>query len=110
MTKSLSKSKSTQKTPARPAATPSKTPSAKAATGALAGYLILARGKPLRLVAGEGIPKGGVLERGDQATLFKRLNGAQAAVRRTESLNRDQPKGLQGDQCEIIRLDQPPSR
>lgn len=74
----------------------------------LAGYLVLANGKPLALTTAEGSPKGGVLERSDRATLFARLNAAQAALKRTAKHHEGKPKALKTEACIIVRADQPP--
>lgn len=84
-------------------------PPPKARTGPLAGYLILARGKPLALSSGDASPKGGVLALSDQGTLFARLNAAQAALRRTSKHHEGKAKALNTDSCVIVRVDHPPA-
>ena len=89
----------------------SATKSAKPLATSLAGYLVLASGKPLALSTAEGSPKGGVLERRDRATLFARLNAgqaAQAALKRTAKHNEGKPKALNAEACVMVRVDQPP--
>lgn len=102
------------KTPAKkskptPAAKPATARVAKSRATPLAGYLVLARGKPLVLSHEEGSPKGGILDRNEQGTLFARLNAAQAAIKRTVKHQDGKPKALTVEGYVIIRVDQPPN-
>lgn len=91
--------------PTKATTAPAVTKAAKKPAPALGGYVVLARGKPLALSLGESYPKGGILERCERGTLFNRLNAAQAAVKRTAKYREANPKAVNTDTCEVIRLD-----